>query len=153
MNTHQNPDFETLLAQQAQTNPKLKLMFDMMKNQNQAKPETKTKTQGQFKKLLFINSKLTKKVKALRLQQKNILKYLNFFIDVNTVFSSAVGACECWGEDNNCEHCHGNGNPGYFQVDESAFQQYVMPCMEQVKEEQQISEKDQEPILNQISNN
>ena len=81
------------------------------------------------------------------------MKYLNFFIDVNTVFSSAVGACECWGEDANCEQCHGKGNPGYFQVDENAFQQYVLPCMEQVKKEQQTPENEQEPILNHISNN
>lgn len=153
MNMPQNTNFEAIMAQQAQTNPKMKLMYDMMKNQSQQKSEKKSKTQGQLKKLLYINGKLTKKVKALRLQQKKILKYLNFFIDVNTVFSSAVGACECWGEDANCEQCHGKGNPGYFQVDENAFQQYVLPCMEQVKKEQQTPENEQEPILNHISNN
>lgn len=153
MNTTQMPNLESLIAQQVETNPKLRLIYEMMQqSQNKTKPETRSKAQGQLKKLLFINEKLTKRVKILRRHQKQILKYLNFFIDVNTVFSSAVGACECWGEDDSCQHCGGKGKPGHFQVDENAFREYVMPCMEQISEEPS-AEKEQQPILNNISNN
>ena len=150
-----NPiDIESLVAQQTQSNPKLKLLYDMMqKSQNQGKLQHTSKAKGQLKKLVMINKTLTKRNRILKHQQKKILKYLNFFIDVNTVFSSAVGACECWGEDNSCQHCNGQGNPGHFEVNEDAFQTYVLPCMERLETEQVPENNEKQQIINHLSNN
>lgn len=155
MSTQQTYDFENMIAHQAQNNPKMRLMYEMLQKHKEkaGKKETNSKTQGQIKKLVYLNRKLARKVSELKAHQKKILKYLNFFIDVNTVLSSAVGACECWGEDSGCPHCHGNGKPGYFEVDEQAFRQYVMPCMERVDEDAITSQKEASPILSRIQNN
>ncbi len=153
MNATNTYDIENLIAQQSQSNPKMKFLLDMMQQQKKAEPEKNTKTIGQLKKMTHINQKLIKRNKQLKHQQKRILKYLNFFIDVNTVFSSAVGACECWGEDPSCQNCGGKGRPGYFQVNENAFKTYVMPCMEQITEEPKVGQSAQTVDMNNLSNN
>lgn len=147
-------DLESLVAKQTQSNPKLKMLYDMMQqSQKQEKKSPTSKIQGQLKKLVLINRTLSKKNKILKHQQKKILKYLNFFIDVNTVFSSAVGACECWGEDHSCQNCNGQGSPGHFEVNEDAFRNYVLPCMEHVETEQVSEDTEKQEIINHLSNN
>lgn len=153
MNTTNTFDIENMIAQQSQSNPKMKFLLDMMKQQKQTAPENNAKTKGQLKKLTLINQKLIRRNKLLKRQQKKILKYLNFFIDVNTVFSSAVGACECWGEDTSCKECHGKGSPGFFQVNENAFKAYVMPCMEHITEKPKEVQSAEQVGLNNLSNN
>ena len=128
MNTQDTFNMKAMLEQQANADPKMRLMYELLqKSQDQEGQTSNKKAQGQVRKLVDLNTILSKKVQLLKRHQKKILKYLNFFIDVNTVFSSAVGACECWGEDRSCPNCHGRGKPGHFQVDERAFQEYVMP--------------------------
>ena len=130
--------FDYFMAQHAEANPKLKMLYEMMQqNMRNSDPPApaNSKIQGQLQKLLQINKCLNNRNKQLKRQQRHLLKYLNFLVDVNTSVSSAVGACECWGEDNTCKNCHGKGRPGYFEVNPGAFRDYVMPCLEQVADE------------------
>lgn len=46
----------------------------------------------------------------------------------------AVGACPvCWGEDQGCETCHGDGGPGAFLPDRRRFGAVVLPALEAVR--------------------
>jgi hypothetical protein len=45
-----------------------------------------------------------------------------------------LGACElCWGDDQTCPSCGGNGAPGRAAVDEELFARYVRPAVLSLK--------------------
>ena len=50
-------------------------------------------------------------------------------IDRNIVLASALGACDCWGEDGRCPICVGAGAPGWSPPDQELFTAYVRPAM------------------------
>ena len=149
MSTHPMFDITSLLNGQADSNPKLKMLMELM--QRNTSQEDPAKVKGQLSRLMAINRTLSTRYRQQQIHMKKVLKYLNFLIDVNTVFSSAVGACECWGEDSGCTHCQGKGRPGYFQVNERAFREYVMPCMEQVREESREAPRREKADIHSIS--
>lgn len=49
--------------------------------------------------------------------------------DRNLLFAAAVGACECWAEDQNCPNCGGDGSAGWTDPDPRLFVEYVQPAL------------------------
>jgi hypothetical protein len=44
--------------------------------------------------------------------------------------AQALGACEeCWGRDNRCPTCRGEGSPGYFKSDKVLFEELIRPAL------------------------
>ena len=158
MNNSAMLDWENLIAQQSENNPKLKLLYEMMQQNKQMEfGGNNSKSKGQIQKMAHINrawmlQRAGRKLSAPPVGRKRFIKYLNFFIDVNTVFSSAVGACECWGEDPNCRTCQGKGSPGFFEVNDQAFEQYVLPCMT-VHRDSPIKTNDSKKEYKHVPNN
>ncbi|MCG8322632.1 MAG: hypothetical protein MI921_24240 [Cytophagales bacterium] len=134
MNNNVQDPIAAMINQMAGKNPKAQMIAQLMAQQ--ARQGTgdpgsiqNDKTKGQTKKLLNINLELKKKIQKLIKEKKQILNYLDFFIDVNAAFSGAVGACECWGGDPDCEKCNGKGEPGYFELDQEQFDYYIKPSL------------------------
>lgn len=49
---------------------------------------------------------------------------------LNDIFAAALGACRlCWGRDDQCQRCDGQGVIGYFMPDSGLFQQWIEPAM------------------------
>lgn len=48
--------------------------------------------------------------------------------DVQTLLASALGACDCWGLQETCPTCGGDGFPGWSDPDVALFQEYVGPA-------------------------
>lgn len=52
----------------------------------------------------------------------------------NDAMAAAVGACYlCWGENPMCEVCSGQGTPGRFPINASAFAEFVLPAIRAFK--------------------
>jgi len=47
----------------------------------------------------------------------------------NRALASALGACDCWGEDDNCGVCHGQGKPGWTWPERKYYNQYISPAV------------------------
>lgn len=47
----------------------------------------------------------------------------------NLALASALGACDCWGEDARCPVCHGKGRPGWTLPEKPFFDYYVRPAV------------------------
>jgi hypothetical protein len=45
--------------------------------------------------------------------------------DRNLLIAAALGACECWGEDLECDLCAGRGTPGWQRPDAQLYEEYV----------------------------
>jgi hypothetical protein len=44
--------------------------------------------------------------------------------------AQALGACEeCWGDNNRCPTCKGDGQPGFFKPDRELFNQFILPVL------------------------
>lgn len=50
--------------------------------------------------------------------------------DSNLILASALGACECWGDDTHCVACGGLGMPGWASPDQELFDALVTPAVE-----------------------
>lgn len=121
----------SFMSQFANTDPKMQMLAQLIANNHNSGDKAKSGTIAKLKNKVRL---LFNRVKKLEVQKKHLLKYIDFFLDVNAAFSSAVGACECWGEDPECEKCGGEGLPGHFKVNEEAFNTYIKPCLgEKVK--------------------
>ena len=50
------------------------------------------------------------------------------------LLARALGACStCWGTDQSCELCHGDGLPGYGPPDEDLFHEFVAPAIRKMR--------------------
>ena len=43
--------------------------------------------------------------------------------------AAALGACSCWGENNQCEFCDGEGAPGWTTPDRDLFADLILPAL------------------------
>lgn len=50
-------------------------------------------------------------------------------VDRNLLRAAAVGACECWGEEQDCPNCAGEGTAGWLDPDPDLYAEYVAPAV------------------------
>jgi hypothetical protein len=53
-------------------------------------------------------------------------------VDTNIVLAAALGACECWGLEADCDLCQGQGSSGWTQPDPELFEEFVRPAIERL---------------------
>jgi len=87
------------------------------------------KLKGRLKRLAEQNHQLKQRLGQADRQHKELLEYLDCLLELNQHFAAAVGACDCWGDDEDCENCQGAGTPGWQPVVEEAFKVYVAPAL------------------------
>ena len=51
----------------------------------------------------------------------------------NTTLALALGACDCWGELEDCDVCRGAGAPGWTAPDQQLFSQLIQPVLRVLK--------------------
>ena len=130
-----NPAMAQLLSQMGGSSSKKQLLAQMLMQQQQSNPGPETavgnqdKLKGQLKRLSQQNQQLNQRLSRAGRERREMLEYLDYLLDLNQGFSAAVGACECWGEDESCETCHGDGTPGWQPRQEEAFAVMVAPAL------------------------
>jgi hypothetical protein len=50
-------------------------------------------------------------------------------IDTNILLAGALGACECWGLQADCDMCRGRGSAGWLQPNLELFEEFVGPAI------------------------
>lgn len=58
-----------------------------------------------------------------------LLAQYEVLLDRNALLARALGACECWGEDEHCRICRGEGIPGWCLPDSRLFSIFVRPAI------------------------
>jgi hypothetical protein len=53
-------------------------------------------------------------------------------IDVSILLAAALGACECWGLQIDCDLCEGQGSAGWTRPDPELFDEFVRPAIERL---------------------
>lgn len=64
----------------------------------------------------------------------DLIAHYNALIDRNDALAAALGACECWGEDEDCEICRGEGRPGWTLPDRRLFLRFVKPALRAMRQ-------------------
>lgn len=132
-----------LMQQMKGGSSKQQLLAQMMIQQQQAAAPSVAPSEGgklrhQLKKLSYQNQQLKQRLSRAGKDRRELLEYLDYLLDLNRNFSSAVGACECWGEDDGCEACQGQGGPGWQPKEEETFALMIAPALD--------SNQSQEPL-------
>jgi len=111
-----------LLDQLGISDPRLRMIAEFMRNQSPAQAENVAVEERRAR---------LKRVMA-RYEQ---LKHENMLlIERNDILAAALGACpDCWGEDQDCETCGGDGAAGAYAPDKDAFVEYVLPTVRRLR--------------------
>lgn len=139
------------------SNPALRNLFRMMLTSQQQQQEEKndpatrritlSKAVEDVKHLLEIN-------KAMKIALTDLKNENEKMVDRYRTLTSALGACECLGENVICPICHGKGVPGSLLIDEKAFNKYVYPLIQRITQtvEQSQVEEERKPAPKQKQN-
>lgn len=109
-----NPMLEAFATMGIEIPPKLKTVLLAQQKMAEARPNKSHK-----------NIKgLRKKMLALKAENDALTSHLNNL-------AGALGACDCWGLNEECKLCGGEGRSGFFIPDQVCFDHYVAPLMNQ----------------------
>jgi len=62
--------------------------------------------------------------------------------EVNDTLALALGACpDCWGGDNHCSECNGDGSPGYSMPEASLFNELILPAVRRINQSRQAGKQ------------
>lgn len=101
--------------------------------QADAEKETMRRLRIQNKKLLEQLKILKDQFKQANKDKQQMSDSLTYLLKLNNSLSEALGSCNnCWGEDAECELCHGQGSPGWRLINKRFFNRYVLPCLEKL---------------------
>ncbi|RYY57263.1 MAG: hypothetical protein EOO09_03235 [Chitinophagaceae bacterium] len=118
-------------------NPDLKQMIGQM---SQHRLETKRDaaiSSEVIRRLRIQNKKLQHQILVLkdRLKEKtartnNLATQISELIRLRNILSAALGSCSsCWGENQQCPDCSGNGSAGWRPVNKRLFNIHVLPIV------------------------
>lgn len=115
---------EQLIQMLTEQNPQLAPLLAMMgKNQEETDDDKGEEMIVALKKERYRRKKLQSKIHALMEEAKMMDTLLD-------ELAASLGACpSCWGSDEECGYCVGNGLPGAFSPDKRLFETYVMPVL------------------------
>jgi len=69
---------------------------------------------------------------------------LEALYEVNDTVAAALGACRyCWGGDEDCKNCSGDGHPGSQLPDKALFQELVLPALKRMRRHNQTRSTDE----------
>jgi hypothetical protein len=108
-----------LLSMTGNTDPRLQMLAEFIqKRKNIAEEEEEARKKEAARKRVEETRQLRKEYAIL--------------VNRNNLLASAVGACRyCWGTDTSCE-CNGHGVPGSRYPDKAAFDELVLPVLNQL---------------------
>lgn len=116
----------TLAAQMVANNPKLKPLWEMMQAQQEQQQKPIAKQLQSYSHLKRKHQELSRKIKILQQDYQQTEALLD-------ELAEALGACQyCWGTHHICEHCAGEGKPGYFKINQELFDHYIKPTIQQL---------------------
>lgn len=87
----------------------------------------------QNKKLQEQLTNLRKKVKQNNTEKAKLIDKMEGTKRLNYLLAEALGSCpECWGQDQECANCLGNGISGWHKINKRLFNVYVLPALEKL---------------------
>src|SRR5260221_2739578 len=100
---------------------------------NEISNETIRRLRIQTKKLQEQVASLKEQLKLGKIDRNLIMNKLNYLTKLNTSLADALGSCkDCWGEDQECTVCSGEGYSGWRKINIRLFNLYVLPSLEKL---------------------
>ncbi len=136
------------LAAQAQDNPGLAMLMQLMEAGSMASVDNRQAAQDDVTDVIDIRAQpaadtlsldapLRADLQALLLGSEQLAAELAVLQERNDALAAALGACHlCFGADNWCPHCGGCGTPGSRRPDAAAFSRYVRPLLDRLQRPQ-----------------
>jgi len=123
-------DLREMVAQQANSNPQLQALLQMMARREAPAGEEAVDASPP-------DPDHTRRRRAERLREKldDMREELEELRERNELCAAALGACfACWGTDEDCPECAGRGRTGWRVPDRELFQRMVVPAVRRWRE-------------------
>jgi hypothetical protein len=134
MDLANNPMLQSMLENM---DPNMKMLMEQMMQQRQQQDNGDKalldKYKMQLQRMRDNNQQLQQQLSTSDEQLTIMTRHVEYLLRLNNSVAAALGACECWGEDLQCPHCKGEGEPGYKSVNQRYFRLYVQPCLEKMQ--------------------
>jgi len=129
---------QELLSQIRTDDAKVKSFIEQEINAKQSGGKQKGVTREVIRRLKIQNKKLLdqvallkEEVKQTRSDRNEATGRLTDLMKLNKSLAEALGSCPaCWGEDQKCANCAGNGSPGWRTINRRLFNIYILPALE-----------------------
>lgn len=134
------PKAQDLLTQLGGADPRVRLIAQFMAQRQAQELEDETLTEDEMDteparsssepdEAEMHTSELSRAVRQLRQKVESMYRELAELRNRNDALAAALGACYlCWGDDPECEICHGQGRTGSAIPDRKLFAQFVVPA-------------------------
>ncbi len=124
-------DPAAMLAEHA--DPRVRLLAQMWaQNREEDEPEAESAAPAKAE---TGTSEQTRRLARLRRKLKILSQETVWLQDLNEALAAALGACPlCWGEDEDCDECDGDGVSGWDEPDAELFAEFVAPAIQRVRE-------------------
>jgi hypothetical protein len=127
--TGEKPSMQSLLAQVAETNPRLAPIVNYLARRQAERQEQKANDATEITVEEPTNQR--ESVGKLESTVKRLYQELRMLRGRNDALAAALGACYlCWGDDPTCPFCSGVGAPAWRAVDDSLFEQWILPAVQ-----------------------
>jgi hypothetical protein len=129
----QNPEqgrelLHAMVAERAANNPSLAALMQMM-SQRQAEADLPAESSTPRRASLDLDER-TARIDRVRTRVSEMRDELVRLRERVARFAAAVGACAaCWGEDDSCASCGGEGAAGWLDPDPMQFTELVAPAV------------------------
>jgi hypothetical protein len=141
METNQPFDpLQAMLSQMNHADPQVRQLIEQQIRASQERKKQQETNEETLRRFRIQNKRLMDQISAMKAQSKQnkeeqdrMVNCLDYFLKLNNSLAAALGSCDnCWGEDQNCEKCNGDGLPGWREVNKRLFNIYVQPCLEKI---------------------
>lgn len=131
------PNMTELLAQMGEADPRMKLIAQYLAQQQVSDGDYDVDLEDDEWHVAETESEARTTPESFRRLQRmveSMYAELEELRERNDMLAAALGACYlCWGDDVECEVCHGRGRPGSAAPDRELFAQIVLPAGRRLK--------------------
>jgi hypothetical protein len=123
----EKPSMQSLLARVAETNPRFAPVVNYLAQRHAERQEQEANepTEVTVEEVTNQHESLEK----LKRKVKRLYEELQTLRGRNDALAAALGACYlCWGDDPACPVCSGVGRPGWRPVEDSLFEEWILPA-------------------------
>ena len=129
-----------LLSQVKVEHPRLKQVIKRELGNYIKEGDQKEVDKEVIRRLRIQNNKLVQQLvlmkdqlKQTKVNRNQLISLMSDLRKLNKSIADALGSCHsCWGNDNACQVCSGNGGPGWRNINRRLFNIYVLPALEKV---------------------
>jgi hypothetical protein len=77
----------------------------------------------------------------------DLLAHYEELLERNATLALALGACDCWGEVEDCDVCMGMGTPGWMTPNKQLFSKFIRPAFQTARNHRSVGSSSRRAVI------